>query len=1346
MRVIAIIPVALFLGCPVNPFHEYNPIDPQHDFDMDGFTESDGDCDDQNSLINPAAIELCDGIDGDCNGSADFNDGSEEDVDNDGFPICNDCDDNDDRIHPDQSEVCDGIDTDCNGLADADPLGEVDSDGDSQLSCLDCDDANTDVGDGFAELCDGLDNDCNGFPDADIAGEIDADADGALSCDDCDDSDPSRAPNLPELCNGIDDDCSGIADFGGFLEVDADSDGHFSCAECDDSNPNRFPGQIEACNGIDDDCNPATHAQPGTELDQDLDGYFQCEDCNDVNTLIHPGATEVCDSIDNNCDSFIDEGLSVDADGDGYYQTGACLSPSGDCDDNSPSIHPGATEVCDSIDNNCNGSTDEGLSTDGDGDGHYIPGSCVLPDDDCDDTNPAVFTGAVEACNGIDDNCDGNIDEGLSFDMDGDGFTNCTGDCDDGNGAVFPGQSESCNNIDDDCDGNIDEGYDNDLDGWTTCNGDCNDASIIIYPGNQELCDSIDNNCDLLVDNVPDIDGDGFTICTGDCDDLVASTYPGALELCNGVDDNCDGIVTAAETDGDGDSFFPCTGDCDDANASISPAATEVCDGIDNNCDGSVDEGLAVDGDGDGYFPLGSCASPSTDCDDNNSLVNPGAVEVCDSIDNNCNGSVDEGLSTDGDGDGHYVPGSCALPDDDCDDTNPAVFTGAVEACNGIDDNCDGNIDEGLSADLDGDGFTNCTGDCDDSNGAVFPGQFESCNNIDDNCDGNIDEGYDNDLDGWTTCNGDCNDTSTAIHPGHQEQCDGIDNDCDLLVDNSPDLDGDGFNICTGDCNDLDANMYPGAPEICNGNDDNCDGIVLAAESDGDGDGFYPCMGDCNDTDAMISPSATEICDSVDNNCDGNVDEGLSTDADGDGFYPVGSCSSPSTDCDDTDATTYPGAVEVCDFADNDCDGNIPVTELDSDLDGFAYCTGDCDDGNSAISPDAPEICNSIDDDCDGWADEGMDPDNDGDGYFGTPACLYHGADCDDSNPAVFPGATEFCDGIDNDCSGTVDDFLDFDTDLDGFNDLSSCSNPTDCDDLNPFINPAALEVCNGIDDNCDGALSPNEVDVDGDGWSICDGDCAPADPLIHPAAGEQCLDGIDNNCDGGIDTDTDFDGDGFSSCTGDCDDYRGVTFPGAPELCDGFDNDCNGNVDDAPLNQLCPSHISVASQVCAGFDGCQITSCAASNMFDADLEPANGCECGTDINFSCGNTSSITIFQQGDTNVFLGAGSIPSTPLGDGLPQWHKATNFLPTRPFTTDIRIYFSLNEDDAYRFEVFDLCGDPPVCASGLTEYSFGDFPNTTAHPVNGGGDLYIRVFRYRNIPGCQQYQLMLDFPFP
>ncbi|MFM7727881.1 MAG: putative metal-binding motif-containing protein, partial [Flavobacteriales bacterium] len=151
------------------------------------------------------------------------------------------------------------------------------------------------------------------------------------------------------------------------------------------------------------------------------------------------------------------------------------------------------------------------------------------------------------------------------------------------------------------------------------------------------------------------IQAGGYNATTGTFSIQVTSP----VEICNGVDDNCNGQVDEG-FDADADGYTSCGGDCNDNNAAIRPNATETCNTIDDNCNGQIDEGVTstfyADADGDGYgnasSSVAACSAPagyvsnSTDCNDNNSDVRPNATEICNSIDDNCNGQIDEGVTS----------------------------------------------------------------------------------------------------------------------------------------------------------------------------------------------------------------------------------------------------------------------------------------------------------------------------------------------------------------------------------------------------------------------------------------------------------------------------------------------------------------------------------------------------------------------------------------------------------------------------------------------------------------------------------------------------------------------------
>ena len=516
-----------------------------------------------------------------------------------------------------------------------------------------------------------------------------------------------------------------------------------------------------------------------------------------------------------------------DNDADGYGLGADCLGA--DCDDNNPWRHPGIVEnipfcdpavdpdcnpddlpFCDGLDNNCNDQIDEGCPCpSGSVESCYQADRATLAHGDCRAGHRSCVAGtwgacegavepSNELCNGRDDNCDGRVDENV---------LNACGVC----GSVA---EERCNGQDDNCDGQIDEGVLN------ACGGCGELPEELCGPNNRG--DGIDNDCDQAVDEgclpvqgggcdgrmaQPCYDGAGHTAGRGPCHGglrdcindqwgvCVGQALPEAQEICgNAIDDDCNGMVDDScgppacvpEAEICGDAIDnDCDGEVDDGCPGHGCVpANELCDGIDNDCDGIIDNGVA-----------NACG-----------LCGDVPAEVCgDGIDNNCNGAADEGCACNPQIACDDEPGSplgcrvCYTGAQATQDVGQCLggmqrcgeqwldecigqVLPAQEVCDGLDNNCDGNIDEHV--------LNRCA--------ACGPEPVETCDGVDNDCDGDIDEGVLN------AC-GQCGALPDEI-------CDGIDNDCDGNTDEGV------LNAC-GQCGETPA-------EVCDGLDNNCNGLI----------------------------------------------------------------------------------------------------------------------------------------------------------------------------------------------------------------------------------------------------------------------------------------------------------------------------------------------------------------------------------------------------------------------------------------------------------------------------------------------------------------------------------------
>ena len=594
-----------------------------------------------------------------------------------------------------------------------------------------------------AEICDGVDNDCNGSVDESpndhtlklVVACYDADVatlefspctpgfqrcnDGALG--------PCVDQVLPanEICDGFDNNCDGV--------VDGSPNGLLDCQAC-------APGSAQTCYSGPADTAGVGLCLSGIQICADNgSGWGRCTE------EILP-TSEICNGLDDDCNGVADDNIV----GQGAACTvgvGACaVGGVVTCDDtgamacDAVALEPGL-EICDGVDNNCNGQVDEGFD---------IGVTCTVGVGICAATgiNVCDVDGGVvcsaqaglpgdEDCNGLDDNCNGQIDETNLG-------TPLSRTCFDGPGTRNVGQCRP---------------------GTQTCAdgawGNCQNQVVATV----ESCDGVDNNCNGQIDDAATpcdcafgetqhcYDGPAGTenrgVCVGGtrtCNALghwggcVGETVPG-VEMCNNNrrDDDCDGTVDnvpgtgGACSAGQGACLVPGTFVCDPStgfpgcNAVAGNPSNEICDRIDNDCDGIVDNGFAAAGPCDTGLP-GVCAPGHTSCDGGQSCEPnvPPSAEVCDGLDNDCDGIVDNNTREAGGPCATGQPGVCAVGATICVDGHldcQSTATPEAEICDVLDNNCDGVIDEDVR---------NACGRC----GALPP---ESCNGLDDNCDGQVD-------------------------------------------------------------------------------------------------------------------------------------------------------------------------------------------------------------------------------------------------------------------------------------------------------------------------------------------------------------------------------------------------------------------------------------------------------------------------------------------------------------------------------------------------------------------------------------------------------------------------------
>jgi hypothetical protein len=886
------------------------------------------------------------------------------------------------------------------------------------------------------EVCDGVDNDCDGVIDDGFDLE----------------SDPNRCGGCDVVCGYenahaecVAGDCVMGACLPGFWDLDGDPDNGCEYA-CFQTN-----GGAESCDGVDNDCDG--------EVDEDFDllgdanhcgacfrtcSFFQgqggCEQGECVIDRCRGGYVDKDGNPDNGCECMMDLVESAAPCTEG--QAGDCAADEVcvDADDDGVA-HCAATplDVCDGVDNDCDGQIDE--------DAADVIGvqPCYEQPSGCVESSPGAFTcqggcragarvcvggritcagqvgPAAEVCDGADNDCNGVVDDGYRFLTDPMNCGGCGIRCSatvvnavpacvagacvvsacqpghwdlnglPGDGCEYPctltqGGVERCGDgVDNDCDGQVDEGFDlaTDVRNCGACGNDCSQD----LPYGTRVSGCVAGACQYLcVDGYVDRNGDLAQGRLGNGCEYPCVPTGGGVETCDGADNDCDGTV---------DEGFDKLAD------------VLHCGGCDQRCADRVGVGSVVTGCLNGVCRF-ACAAGRVDVNGDVDLgsagngcecqITLGGVEACDGLDNDCDGIVDEDTggapltrSCYGGEAGTEGVGPCRAGAQTCGVGVWGACTGEVvptaELCDGVDNDCDGATDENASGQpLSRACYTGPAGTED-----VGP-----CHGGTQTCAGGI----------YGTCGG-------QVTP-QLEQCDGVDNDCDGSNNEDFALATDPLNCgaCGHSCA-ADVGAFAVATGCLGGA---CQYICQANHFDRDGDRSLGAAGNGCEYACLPTNGGIEACgDGIDNDCDGLVDEGFDFTSDALNCGACGFACAAHTPINASAVGCSAGGCQFACLANRwDVDGDLALGEAGN---GCEYvCT---------LSNGGHELCDNLDNDCDGVRDDSPEDANQPCGLSGVAPCRLGLTECRAGGNLVCVGnvdpEVEVCDGIDNDCDGTVD-------------------------------------------------------------------------------------------------------------------------------------------------------------------------------------------------------------------------------------------------------------------------------------------------------------------------------------
>ncbi len=1102
---------------------------------------------------------------------------------------------------------------------------------------------------------------------------------------------------------------------------------------------------------------------------------------------------ELCNGLDDNCNGVIDEG---DPGGGAACtvagKSGVCANGTMHCINGvllcQQDVQP-SSEICNGLDDNCDGQTDEGNPGGNEPCNTGLPGvcaggttACVNGKVECQQNQQAT----TEVCNGLDDNCDGQVDEGFSGSNQpctvpgqpvnspcAQGLTNCLGGQKGCTQTVFP-NPETCNGVDDDCEGQIDNGLDGlpcdtglkgvcggPGSGKTQCSSGTSTCVPNIAPGSQqETCNGLDDNCDGTVDNVQNIDlecatrnSNASSVATWQC----TAGYC-AVASCTSTHRDCDGLPgngCEVDTSLDPANCGACHNACDSTNGSpycVSGACKIACNPGYGDCDNNPNNGCETSTTTD-KSNCGSCGTVCSSANGTTTCTGGKCVPVCNSGYGDCDGNPDNGCETNLKTTTADC-GACGAPCVNPNGTTSCVAGACVPSCSAGTTDCDGNSRNGCET-ITASDPNNCGGcgiKCVNANGAtscVNGVCMPVCSAGTADCDGNPNNGCETNINASTTNCGACGTKCTNQH-GTTSCASGV---CAPACAN-------GYASCDGD-------PINGCETSLTTNVNNCS---VCGKQCSNANGSTSCVGG----------ACTPSCSSGFGSCDSNPDNGCETNLN----TSTANCSACGKQCTNANGTTscVSGAcTPSCASGYASCDSNPDngcETNTNTDVNNCGTCGHVCSNPNGSVSCSGGTCqigCSAGYADCDGNTNNGCETNitNNGSNCGGCNiACVNaHGTtSCISSScvPLCLAGYGN-CDGnAVNGCETNL---------LTNVNSCGACGHQctnahgsTSCSA--GACQPSCAAGWGDCDGNPDNGCETN-LTTSTDNCGACGTKCTNANGSTSCSGGTcqpSCSAGsgdCDSNPVNGCETNLNTSVNNCGACGTACTNSHGTTNcvggTCSPSCSSGYadctnpDNGCETNIKTdvnncGSCNYTCAVPANASGVTCASF-ACQVSTCN-SGYYNVDGSYANGCECHADsVSNSCGSATNLgTVTINGSGSVT--ANIVPSTDV-----DWYKiefqtgaTCSFGPKITLTTGgAPVAMQVRATSCSGSGLACSEGGTSSAASGYTSWAFGytsscgnhltidPTPEHTGSFINVPTVLYVKVFATGSSSTCMPYTL-------